>query len=206
MLFKSIFDCMHEMLDLIIQEYPNAGSARKLELEEQLLALKSMSDDYLEQWLLFEEKMSGIVKDVKPEPSAEWTHHALYTETFRRGQGYYKLYMFEQAIKEFEQLVSQHGDFLIARLYLAMGYLQKGDLDEASRHFHLIVPLTENRKFLAVSYNALGCIQAKKGNIEKAIEYFNMAIDFDPAYQDPRINLEICGKNNDALQFGIAVM
>ncbi len=72
---------------------------------------------------------------MKRNPAVEWTHHGLRSETFRRGQGYYKLLMFEQAIAEFEQLVRQYGDFLIARLYLAMGYLQKGDLDERAGIF-----------------------------------------------------------------------
>lgn len=206
MMFKSMFDCMHEMLDLIIREYPISSGARRSELEEQLQTLKSMSDHYLEEWILFEEKMSVILKAIDGEPAAEWAHHGLGSESFRRGQGYYKLFMFEQAIKEFEKLVAQHGDFLIARLYLAMGYLQNGDLDEASRHFHLIVPLTENKKFLAISYNALGCIQAKKGNSEQACEYFRRALEMDPTYQDPSANLEICGKDTESLQFGIAVM
>jgi len=205
-MFKPLFDCMHDVLDQIIQEYPIADNSRKVELEEQLYTLKSMSDHYLEQWILFEEKMSAIVQHTDAEPTIEWKHKGLCSETFRRGQGYYKLFMFEQAIIEFEQLVSQHSDFLIARLYLAMGYLQKGDLDEASRHFHLIVPLTENAKFQAISYNALGCIQAKRGNSEQASEYFKMALDLDPTYQDPSKNLELCGINNEALQFGIAVM
>lgn len=206
MMFKSLFDCMHEVLDQIIVEYPAAIGTRREELEEQLLALKEMSDQYLEQWILFEEKMASVVRSIEGESSAEWLHHGLASETFRRGQGYYKLFMFEQAIKEFEQLVEQYGDFLVARLYLAMGYLQKGDLDEASRHFHLIVPLTENKKLLAVSYNALGCIQAKKGNVEQAAEYFQKAIDLDPTYQDPSTNLELCGKDHEGLQFGITVI
>lgn len=208
MLFKSLFDCMHEMLDTIIQEYPLAESDRKQELEDQLAALKSMSDDYLEQWIIFEEKMSLMTRHTRLEEAEadEWAHKGLCTETFRRGQGYYKLFMFEQAIKEFEQLLEQYSDFLIARLYLAMGYLQKGDLDEASRHFHLIVPLTGNRKLQAISYNALGCIQAKKGNSEQAIEYFRKALELDPSYEDPSTNLQLCGKDHEALKFGIAVM
>ena len=205
-MFKPLFDCMHEALDQIMKEYPSSTGTRKLELEEQLQALKAMSDNYIEQWMLFEEKMAMIFRHCDAEPAVEWTHHGLRSETFRRGQGYYKLLMFEQAIAEFEKLVRQYGDFLIARLYLAMGYLQKGDLDEASRHFHLIIPLTENRKFLSISYNALGCIQAKKGNCEQACEYFRKAIDYDPTYQDPCLNLELCGKDHEALQFGLAVL
>lgn len=205
-MFQSLFDVMHETLDEIMKEYPISQGTRKHELEEQLQALKAMSDDYIEQWMMFEEKMSAIVQDAEDKPAGEWLHHGLHTETFRRGQGYYKLFMFEQAIQEFEQLVQQYSDFLIARIYLAMGYLQTGDLDEASRQFHLIVQLTENRKFLAISYNALGCIQAKRGNSDPACEYFKKAIDLDPTYSDPSTNLEICGKDNERLQFGIAVM
>ncbi len=205
-MFGPIFECMHEILDDIIKEYPASSGNRKHELEEQLRTLKAMNDAYIDNWLQFEEKMSIIISHMHNEEDNDWLHHGLSSEQFRRGQGYYKLFMFEQAIKEFEKLVAEFGDFLIARMYLAMGYLQKGELDEASRHFHLIVSLTDNRKFLAITYNALGCIQAKKGNVEQACEYFQKAIDLDPTYQDPSLNMEICGEDVSRLRFGIAVM
>ena len=205
-MFKPLFESMHEVLDDIMKEYPASSGNRKHELEEQLRSLKAISDSYIEEWLQFEEKMSLVTSQMQNEDSSDWMHHGLSSETFRRGQGYYKLFMFEQAIKEFEKLVAEYGDFLIARMYLAMGYLQKGELDEASRHFHLIVPLTENRKFLAIAYNALGCVHAKKGNHEQACEYFQKAMDLDPTYQDPSINMEICGEDNERLRFGITML
>lgn len=205
-MFGSIFECMHEALDDIIKEYPTSSGNRRHELEEQLRALKAMNDAYIESWLQFEDKLSLIASQIHSEEGGDLMHHGLSSEAFRRGQGYYKLFMFEQAISEFEKLVTEYTDFLIARMYLAMGYLQKGELDEASRHFHLIVPLTDNTKFLAITYNALGCIQAKKGNHEQACDYFQKSIDLDPTYQDPSINMEICGEDNERLRFGIAVM
>ncbi|MDT2275603.1 tetratricopeptide repeat protein [Paenibacillus larvae] len=39
--------------------------------------------------------------------------------------------MYRQAIQEFEKLVQKEPDFLLARIYLAMGYLKQGELPEA---------------------------------------------------------------------------
>jgi tetratricopeptide (TPR) repeat protein len=74
-----------------------------------------------------------------------------------------------------------HPDFLLARMYLAMGYLRLGEDGDAYRHFQLILPLTDNKQLQAISYNALGCIQVKKQNMQKALEYFQLAYQADPA-------------------------
>jgi hypothetical protein len=44
----------------------------------------------------------------------------------------------------------------------------------------MILPLTENKQLKAISYNAMGCIQLKKKNIQKAMEYFGLAYHSDP--------------------------
>jgi tetratricopeptide (TPR) repeat protein len=89
--------------------------------------------------------------------------------------------MFDQAVKELEALIQQHPDFLLARMYLAMGYLRLGEDGDAYRHFQLILPLTDDKQLQAISYNALGCIQVKKQNMQKAMEYFQLAYHADPA-------------------------
>ncbi|MEV2475298.1 hypothetical protein ABNC96_01895 [Paenibacillus larvae] len=61
LMFKQLFGTMNEVLDDIIKESKTATGAAKQELEEQLTALKAMSDECIEQWLLFEEKLSQFV-------------------------------------------------------------------------------------------------------------------------------------------------
>lgn len=189
-MFKHLFTTMNEVLDEIAKRYSTATGAEKASLEEQLQVLKAMSDEFIESWLLFEEKMGTVISPDK-DPS-KWLHNNLLdlepgkqSEQFARGQGYYKLLMYDQAILEFEQLVRREPDFLLARIYLAMAYLRNGNAADAYRHFQFLLPLTENSKMKAISYNAMGCIQLQNQNMEKACEYFKKAYASSPECIEP---------------------
>lgn len=195
-MFKHLFSTMNEVLEEIQKEYPNAADHKKAELDEQLQVLKLMSDEFIESWLQFEEKLGKFYGGV---PMGTQTLHkelmdldvtGKQTDEFLRGQGYYKLSMYDQAIREFESLMKRQPDFLLARMYLAMGYLRKGEFGEAYRHFQFLLPLTENAKMKAISYNAMGCIQVQNHNMEKAFEYFQKAYHTDPTCMEPLINLD----------------
>ncbi|MEW9698950.1 tetratricopeptide repeat protein [Paenibacillus sp. SI8] len=195
-MFKHLFSTMNEVLEEIQKEYPSSDGDKKAELDEQLQVLKTMSDEFIEAWLLFEEKLGKFYGGVPI--STQTLHNELLdldvsgkqTEEFLRGQGYYKLTMYEQAIHEFEALIQRQPDLLLARVYLAMGYLRKGEYGEAYRHFQFLLPLTDNTKMKAISYNAMGCIQIQNQNMEKAFEYFQKAYHTDPACMEPLINLD----------------
>ncbi|MFD7524014.1 tetratricopeptide repeat protein [Paenibacillus chitinolyticus] len=201
-MFKHLFATMNEVLDEILLQLPNAKGALKAELEEELGALKAISDDCIEHWLLFEEKLgktlsvgnasvtsslasasdSNQLQNV-PQPAEEAQPHSAEGKDaveFIRGQGFYMLLMYEQATREFEALLTREPDFLLARAYLAMGYLRQGDNEEAARHFTLLLALTENKQMKAISYNAMGCIQFQNRNLEQALEYFKKAYHADP--------------------------
>ncbi|UJF36155.1 tetratricopeptide repeat protein [Paenibacillus hexagrammi] len=193
-MFKHLFSTMNEVLEEIEKEYPEAAEGKRAELDEQLQVLKTMSDEFIESWLLFEEKLGKFYGGAPI--STQTLHQELMdleasdvsgkkTEEFLRGQGYYKLAMYDQAIQEFEVLMARKPDFLLARVYLAMGYLRKGDFKEAHRHFQFLLPLTSDTKVKAISYNAMGCIQAQNQNMEKAFEYFEKALHTDPSLIEP---------------------
>jgi tetratricopeptide (TPR) repeat protein len=200
-MFKQLFAAMNETLDEIIGEYPNASPSERRELDGQLEALRSMSENCLEEWLRFEDRLGEVnPKEDSPkqgpmkgmtvvmplslmEPKTALPEAC--AEIFAKGQGYYKLYMFEQAIRLFKELVRKQPDFLLARVYLAMAYLRLGDHMEACRQFHFILPLTEDKKLRAITYNALGCIHVMNRNLEKACEYFKLAYSDDPDSIEP---------------------
>ncbi|MGG1550522.1 MULTISPECIES: tetratricopeptide repeat protein [Paenibacillus] len=195
-MFKHLFSTMNEVLEEIQREYPNSDVEKKAELDEQLQVLKTMSDEFIESWLLFEEKLGKFYGAV---PSSTQTLHdelmdldlaGKQTEEFLRGQGFYKLSMYDQAIEEFEVLIRRQPDFLLARIYLAMGHLRKGEFGDAYQHFKFLLPLTENAKMKAISYGAMGCIQVQNHNMEKAFEYFQKAYHSDPSLVEPLINLD----------------
>ncbi len=212
-MFKQLFATMHEVLDDIIAQYPAAAGVKKHELTEQLDVLKSMSVEIIEEWIRFEEKMEKFTGGAaKPHPHPHQPHATLSAaddsaayglESFEKGKGYFQLYMFDEAIRHFEHVVRVCPDFLLARLYLALGYLTIGNDSEAYRHFQFLVPLTENAKIKAISLNAMGCIQMLHRNIEKALEYFRAAHETDPSLCDPIINMEVCLRNEGELQYGL---
>jgi len=202
-----VFATMNAVLDEIMREYPTADSSRRIELEEQLSALKSMSDTFVDEWLLFEEKLgkwlgslseSEIYTGTESEGSSLDLAEA--SDDYSKGQGYYKLFMFQEAIRHFEQLIAKYPDFLAGRMYLAMSYLRTGDYAEAYRHFQFLLPLTDNDKIKAISYNAMGCIQARNENMEKAYELFRKAYQSDPSFMEPLINMGACIQKNGVLQ------
>jgi hypothetical protein len=48
----------------------------------------------------------------------------------------------------------------------------------------------------AISYNAMGCIQAENQNMDKALEYFRLAHSADPTSVEPVLNLKHWSKRN----------
>ncbi|MCD1260267.1 hypothetical protein B5M42_015760 [Paenibacillus athensensis] len=195
-MFKHLFSTMNEVLEEIQREYPHTSGKQREALDEQLQVLKTMSDEFIESWLQFEEKL-GKLYSAAPD-NTEPLHNELLelemsgkeSEEFKRGQGFYKLNMYDQAIREFEALLALQPDFVLARMYVAMGYLRKEEYGEAYRHFQFLLPLTDNTKMKAISYNAMGCIQIQNQNMEKAFEYFQKAYRHDPSCVEPLIHLD----------------
>jgi tetratricopeptide (TPR) repeat protein len=193
--FKEIFATMNDVLDEIIAEYPEASKDKAAQLDQQLLLLKTMNDNCLEEWMKFEERLSRLEKKLplsagsKPLPLPEPPSFgkAPFSEHFVKGQGYYKLYMFRQAVAEFTEVVRKYPDFVLGRVYLAMGFLRLGDMGEAYRQFQLLVPLTDNTKLKAISYSAMGCIQLHHHNMEKAFDYFKLADLTDSSCMEPSL-------------------
>jgi tetratricopeptide (TPR) repeat protein len=209
-MFKHLFASMNEMLDEVMSQYSSAKGSTKRELHEKLRAIKTMSDECIEEWLLLEEKLGQFMNannitlggpgayafdPLDPEVAGK------RSDLFVRGQGYYKLHMFEEAIEQFETLIQREPHFTLGRIYLAMAYLKKGDAEESYSQFQFLSQLTENLQMKAISYNAMGCIQAQNQNMDKACEYFNLAYRTDPSSVEPLIELGMCREKKGGLQF-----
>lgn len=172
---------MNEVLDQIAVEYPQATAERRAELDEHLGILKGMSETCRKEWLRFDDKHRAFLSSLQMHaltpaiPQGVPVVSDKMTERFLRGQGYYKLNMFEEAVREFADLVNDQPDFVMGRMFLAMGYLRTGQLEEARRHFQLLLATTENTTLRAISYSAMGCIQVHHQNLDQAYRYFQMA-------------------------------
>lgn len=198
-MFQHLFAVMNEVLDEISAELPAAHGVRKQQLMDQLRALKSMSGSIIDEWMVLEEKlaychqlamnsMPSIASDIPEED-----------ERFSKGMGYFQLMMFPEAIRFFESFVLSHPDSLAGRLYLALSYLQNKNYDDAYRHFQILLPLTNDGKIKAISYNAMACIQYVQQNTEKAEELFRLANEYDPGMNEPIIKMDHClGKEGNS--------
>jgi tetratricopeptide (TPR) repeat protein len=203
-MFKHLFASMNEMLKEVAAHYPAAEGIQKRELQEKLLALKAMSDSFIEDWLLFEEKLGSfyalhpaekLTDPLDPELGCQ------RSDEFIRGQGYYKLLMYDEAIREFTVIIHRQPDFTLARVYIAMCFLRKGDISESYSHFYFLSQLTENQQMKAISYNVMGCIQIHHQNVDKALEYFNKAFHTDPDSVEPLLEMGLCCEKKGDLHF-----
>ncbi len=220
-MFKYLFQSMNEKLDGILEALPASHGTKQESLLEQLQELREMSDEMIEEWLLFEEKMARV-KQRPPAPDEPASAKPIAAPSFdplgggpddsparsmqyQRGEGYFKLYMFAEAAREFEAVVRTYPEFLQARLFLALCFLQSENVAEAYSHLQVIISLAGDGKMKAVAYNALGCVQAVKGNVEQACECFRTSHSLDPNFKDPVYNLKACQIDGGVLQLGVAI-
>lgn len=203
-MIRQWFATMNETLDAIIHRYPLATGEEKNALRQQWDMLKTLSDDIIESWLQFEDKM-GTFRDMQQQPAIAPEPHK-YLGSFVKGQGYFKLHMFKHASEQLEDAVTSYPDFVCARLFLAMSRMHMKQWNEAQQHFQLIAAVAEERRLQAIAFNALGCIQAIYAHLEQAQSYFRKALETDPAFPDPKLNLESLQQGNGQLQlqFGSA--
>ncbi|MGO4693146.1 hypothetical protein AB4Z50_02585 [Paenibacillus sp. 2TAB26] len=218
-MFQHMFSSMNEMLDQIIEQYDGAGASEKQQFEQQMLELKKVSDTFIEQWLEFEEKFSEFkeqqgdqaavsqVQEQAPEgavqssvpvsiavssPVSDFEISDELAAVISKGQGYYKLFMFSQAAVQFQAAILQSPECNLARLFLGMTQMHLQNWSEAQRHFQLLIVLTDFPKWLAMGYNALGCIQAVQMNLAQAEQLFMKAYEVCPSFKDPLNNLKSC--------------
>jgi Tfp pilus assembly protein PilF len=205
------FAALNDTLDDLIRRYPEASPEQKNELEQQWNVLKALSDDIIELWLQFEDKMS-VYRDLKhgasasPGPS-KLDNHPMW-QPYTKGQGYFQLQMFREGAHHFEETLTLEPEFHVARLFLAMCRMHLGEFEDAQRHFQWIAAVTEEPKLQAIAFNALGCVQAVYANLNQAQSYFRKAVEADPSFEDPRRNLESCRNRSGQLrlQFGTLEM
>ncbi|MEI2399451.1 hypothetical protein [Paenibacillus phytohabitans] len=206
-MFQHLFAEMNKMLQEISADYPTAEGARRNDLLSKYNMLHRISDDVMDEWLAFAEKLSQFrdQADFQPQPEQEIPEEEapeLAMDAFVRGQGYYKLLMYRKCIEQFKEVTARHPDSLAARLYLAMAYLQEGEGETAWGHLNHMLGLIRETKLKAMIYNALGCIRASQERFKEASELFSLSLLHDPALPEPNINLEVCRKRGGKLQFG----
>ena len=206
-MFQQMFAEMNEMLQEVEASLPTAEGSRRGELLCKYQLLRRMTDDVLDEWLAFAEKLSRFreTADMQPEsPEQAPPEEApeLSLEAYARGQGYYKLLMFRECIGQFEEVIAECPDSLSARLYLGMAHMRLGEDQAAWDHLHHMLPLVRDGRIKAMLYNALGCIMAAQEHFAEAAKLFTASARLDPALPEPILNLEVCRLKQGELHFG----
>ncbi|MGM1020525.1 MAG: tetratricopeptide repeat protein [Bacillota bacterium] len=207
-MFQHVFAEMNSMLDDIVKHYPSAQGSRRQELLQHWSLLRRMSDGIMDEWLAFEEKMvrlraagfsaeSGMSDAELPEKELP---------AFTRGQGYYRLLMYPEAIRQFEQVLQHFPNSWQSQMYMGMAHFQLEDTAEAVRHFQKVLHLTDQPGLKAVIYNVLGCLMAKQADVEEAQKCFALAHQFDPALPEPLHNMEACLSGAGMLRYDSSMM
>lgn len=109
-----------------------------------------------------------------------------------QSQGYYKLFMFQEAAELLSQILTIEPECNVARLYYGMTLMHLRNWSEAQRQFQLLIVLSDIPKWLALSYNALGCIQAIHMHLNQAEALFMKAYEVYPQFEDSLRNLQCC--------------
>ncbi|KAA9006272.1 hypothetical protein F4V43_04740 [Paenibacillus spiritus] len=219
-MFQQMFAEMNDMLSDIAARYAGAGDSERRELMEKYRMLRRLSDEALDEWLVFAEHLSrfrqaaGVGDEDGGDPqeapfsgpagsaAEEAEPPELAMDQFVRGQGYYKLQMYPQCVASFLEVLDSYPDSLPARLYLAMSHLYQDERAEARTHLEHMLQHVRGRRLKAMLLNAIGCIAAGQRQFGEAEELFLLAAKHDPAMPEPARNLEVCRRGSGKLLYG----
>lgn len=200
MLLSHYFASLKERLDEIEKTFPLLDEEQRFVLYEEVLAMREISDQVVEDWLQFEEKLAviqhmyeinlGEAGDSTPLSSQKnelvLPRHLAFH--FLKGKGYFELSMYDEAVKSFSHIIRQDPDLELARLYLAFGFLMSRRLEVAYRQFQLLAETTVYPIFAAVAYNAMGVISVLEGRADQGLEWLDRALEMHPDLQEARFN------------------
>ncbi|GAB7387556.1 hypothetical protein BSNK01_13930 [Bacillaceae bacterium] len=195
MLVKFLFSSLQERLAQWKAEYANASPQRRKELDAELQTIRQLSGTIIQEWMELEERIEeaeGAKTGQALAPLEVLTtlgHLCSDIEhAFRKGQGYFDLFMYEQAEKQFAAVVEKEPDLEVARLYLAYAHLFADREQEAMGHFQLLAQSSKHPLIVGMAYNGLGCMTARRGNCELALQYFTKALEMFPVLLEAKFN------------------
>ncbi|HEU4963707.1 MAG TPA: tetratricopeptide repeat protein [Bacilli bacterium] len=115
--------------------------------------------------------------------------------SFRRGMGYFDLLMYREAMEQFKRVIDIDGRFMIARLYLAFGYVAQEEFEQAVYQLSRIELEEEDAFLKATVFATYGHVYAAQEQYGQALQYFETVADLMPDYRDVQFNLGCCQYN-----------
>ena len=107
-------------------------------------------------------------------------------ETMRKGIDLTRLEKFDEAITEFNKVITANPKSVAAYYNLGFAYDKKGDLANAISYFSKAIEIDAT---LADAYYNRGSAYYKKGNFDNAITDYNKVIEISPASADAHYGL-----------------
>nr|WP_081873180.1 tetratricopeptide repeat protein [Brevibacillus halotolerans] len=216
------FEDLRQKVDRIEKEWATASTEKQEHLIRQLKQLRTCSDQVIDLWLKYEEKLNEAIRMIKqtsdiPASAAEslvkeydklleakqplefstlledeQPQMELHKELYEKAEGFYHLRLYEQAKQHFASFLEQAPDWESGRLYYAYSLYYCCDYELALKEFRLLTRTAVSPKVVSISYNALGCMYVQEQKWLEAIQAFEMAISVRPQYTESRYNLAIC--------------
>ena len=133
-------------------------------------------------------------------PPAEWPaadaqplfDAAESARLFRRGVGYFDLLMFPESHDAFRRIVDMQPDFTVARLYLALCLLARGDGEAAERQLTLVTATADEPLLAVAAREARASLYASGGRPADALRELERVIADRPEYLDAHVNAAVC--------------
>ena len=207
-MIQQLFSYMHQTLHELQQDFQSSiNMDQELGLLEKYLTIKEMIEDisdelsHVKTKLKEFERENGLelpdpVKSANPANLKGEEEEEVVIELdeddfldFQKGIGFFDLWMYDHAIVHLEKVMDKYPDFNLARLYTAMTYFQKGDLNTTKQQLKILFHYTEDKDLLSLGHNLLGMTYGKDGLNEQAIEEFQQAIENRKDWDEPQFNL-----------------
>lgn len=205
------FQSLTQRIRAIEHEWPKATDSRKQELLSKLWELRHASDQVVDLWLQYEEKLSNAMKQITGEqeraekeqraakgklPSLPFSAETNAAgeesgELYRKGEGFYHLRLYEEARGYFRELVAKSPDWETGRLYYAYSLLFCDDKQAALREFRLLSKSALSPGVSAISCNAIGCMLAEEGKWLEARQAFCESLGHHPTQAQAMYNLAL---------------
>lgn len=215
---------MKQKVEEIARLLPTKDENLKRALDEQVEAMKMMSDTILDEWIQLEEvmltKIGAHFPNILSQPSIQDFKSNVPSKTpilgvssimshadkkdFYRAKGYYDLGLYHKSYDVLIEYIQNEPDDEYARLFLAYSALFIERIEEALQHFSLLKSASKDSKIRAVCLNAIGIIHFEEMQFEGANHSFRQAIQEDEhlfsAYYNVGITYYIDGSYKEAIQ------
>ncbi|MCY0868983.1 MAG: tetratricopeptide repeat protein [Firmicutes bacterium] len=190
-----------------------ADSEQRAYLLEELEALRQLGGRLFDLWVGFEDQVQDICErhggaaalagpglDAHV-PESSTLHMAdigtildsdFGLNLFRRGMGYFELFMYDECTPLFKRVLELDPDMTIARLYLGLCHLAQGDLHAADEQLSRVLATAADPSVRAAAREARAQMLALSGQLQSALDELATVLCDRPHDVDTLVNAAIC--------------